>query len=286
MKGKNQNNQTLLHLLSKSSNTSQSTWLIRIAQILINRGVKVDDLDNSKNQALYYASSFGQKELVKFLISKGIFFFFYYFLFFYLFIVNKGSGVDDVNSEGFTPFLSCVNNRKCFNAKPRSNLKEKFRKKGNKEDPFSMPERTISSFLTEVLSNNFAETAKLLMEHKANVNVAYKDSSYYREIDKEKDDIETQNLKSDLNEYETTPLIEAIKSKDYFWMKTLLHFKADINMCDSNMQSPLMHAIIKNDLKLVNFILNQKPDLTQKDQEGKSLIHLGKKFFYFSRFFI
>lgn len=66
-----------------------------------------------------------------------------------------------------------------------------------------------------------------------------------------------------------TPLISAVLSNNQKCVQVMLEQKADPNMCDENGVSPLMHAVIDNNRGLARLLMKHGADPTQKDNTGR-----------------
>ena len=248
VRGSNEERQNLFHLLALGS-SNDGSWHSRIANKLLERGVEVHAKDKYGCSPFFYAVKCGHTTLCQFFIRCG-------------------AKVDESNNEGITPFVACINGRKIFVA--NRNIK-----KGNKSGfaGFAIAQ-SLPALLYTDSGDKYLEIAKMLLINKVSVNVVYKESSYYS-IVHEKDSERVRAKKEHDNEYKTTPLIEAIKLKDSICIDLLLHYNADVNLCDSDGRSPIMHCVLSNRITLVNQILAKSPNLSLQDKQGKSVIHLA-----------
>jgi len=85
---------------------------------------------------------------------------------------------------------------------------------------------------------------------------------------------------------ECIPLIEAVKLKKVSWVKLLLENKAKTHILDAQNFSPLIHAILKNDLELVKILISYKAlieykfitaDGDQEDIDACDIVRKTKK---------
>ena len=66
-----------------------------------------------------------------------------------------------------------------------------------------------------------------------------------------------------------TPLISAVLSNNQKCVQVMLEQSADPNMCNENGVSPLMHAVIDNNRNLAQLLIKHHADPTQKDNTGR-----------------
>lgn len=69
--------------------------------------------------------------------------------------------------------------------------------------------------------------------------------------------------------YGITPLISAVLNNNQKCVQVMLEQNADPNMCDENGVSPLMHAVIDNNRSLASLLIKHGADPTQKDNTGR-----------------
>lgn len=68
---------------------------------------------------------------------------------------------------------------------------------------------------------------------------------------------------------DTTPLIAAVLSNNLKCTQVLLELKVDPDMCDEKGVSPLMHAVIDDNRRMAALLVEYGADPTQKDNTGR-----------------
>ena len=58
-------------------------------------------------------------------------------------------------------------------------------------------------------------------------------------------------------------------------VKILLEHNADINLSDHRKETPLMYAVDERNTKIVELLLKYKPDLTLKNESGKTALDIA-----------
>ncbi|KAH0552630.1 hypothetical protein KQX54_013471, partial [Cotesia glomerata] len=109
-------------------------------------------------------------------------------------------------------------------------------------------ETCSDDLISLAINKNQLVIAKLLIEHSA-------------------------TTKKNMDNFLTTSLFHAIRRKNLKKVKTLVTLGANVNSKSKSGMTPLMTAAEQNNLKILSFVLEQKPSVSDVDDSGNTALH-------------